>query len=228
MDESTTNFRLYQLKHGATVTATNLHGATPLHVAAEHGAEEVWRVLVAAGADIKAKDKYGRTPADVKKQFGRGRLAPKTAVITDASFLEHYTCDPAEARSPDAPPENTHRIEVLLDPLNGVLRGSDLGTLVFEEESPRATVADVLRVHEWSYVRRIQSVCEKVGNEEEDELGRLDGDTTISRKSYEAALHAAGAVCRAVDLVMDNEGTSNIKLYYSLIQLIIINIYQVM
>jgi acetoin utilization deacetylase AcuC-like enzyme len=44
-----------------------------------------------------------------------------------------------------------------------------------------------------------------------DGLGNLDGDTTISRYTFDAALHAAGSVCHAVDLIMakhKNSGSS--------------------
>jgi acetoin utilization deacetylase AcuC-like enzyme len=50
-------------------------------------------------------------------------------------------------------------------------------------------MADVLRVHEWSYVRSTQYLCEELSD---DELGHLDGDTVISRLSFEAAMYAAG------------------------------------
>ena len=154
-------------------------------------------MLVEHGADASLQDKYARTAMVIKEAMKV--VDKKTAVITDGIFLEHHTCDPSMASSINAPPENKHRLEVLMDPLNGILRSSDL-KLVFEEMSPRADMADVLRVHDWSYIRKVQGTCEAIAD---DELGRLDGDTTLSSESFEAALHAAGAVCRAIDLVVE-------------------------
>lgn len=130
--------------------AANTYGTTALHVAAEFGADAVFEALLAAGADPTARDKCGRTPGELRVLRG-SRLRAATTVITDETFLQHHTCDPDEATSPAAPPENTHRVTVLVDPLQGVLRGSDLASLRWEEGSPMASVADVLRVHEWSY-----------------------------------------------------------------------------
>jgi acetoin utilization deacetylase AcuC-like enzyme len=38
-----------------------------------------------------------------------------------------------------------------------------------------------------------------------DGIGHLDGDTTVSHGSFAAALHAAGSVCQAIDLVVNGE-----------------------
>ena len=156
-------------------------------------------MLIDHGADSSIPDKYGRTAMELRESINL--VNKRTVVITDDVFLHHHTCDPNAAISINAPPENKHRIEVVIDPLNGILRGSDL-PLVWEESSPRADMADVLRVHDWSYVRKVQGTCEGIPI---DELGRLDGDTTLSTESFEAALHAAGAVCRAIDLVIDEK-----------------------
>ena len=187
-----------------------MQGTTPLHVAAEARAAEVWAVLIRSGADASLKDKFGRTAVALASLCGGTMdasglyLQPvaerkKTAILTDATFLQHHTCDPGEAStSIHAPPENIHRLTVLVDALNGVLRSEDLAEgLDFVDSTPKASLADVLRVHDWSYVRKIEAACEALesrsegADEEEEELGRLDGDTAISRRSYDAALHAA-------------------------------------
>ena len=41
--------------------------------------------------------------------------------------------------------------------------------------------------------------------EQEEGLAHLDGDTAISKRSYDAALYAAGSLCQAVDMVMAGE-----------------------
>ena len=38
----------------------------------------------------------------------------------------------------------------------GILRTDEFGGLRWEEGSRRAALADVMRVHEWNYVKRIQ------------------------------------------------------------------------
>lgn len=53
------------------------------------------------------------------------------------------------------------RLSVLLDDENGILRSSDIEiNTLFVEECRAAAISDILRVHEWSYVRKIQSTCE--------------------------------------------------------------------
>jgi acetoin utilization deacetylase AcuC-like enzyme len=46
--------------------------------------------------------------------------------------------------------------------------------------------------------------CETIGTdpEESDGIGSLDGDTALSHGSFLAAMHAAGSVCEAVDMVV--------------------------
>jgi acetoin utilization deacetylase AcuC-like enzyme len=46
--------------------------------------------------------------------------------------------------------------------------------------------------------------CETIGPDPEEQggIGYLDGDTTLSQGSFSAAMHAAGSVCEAVDMVI--------------------------
>ncbi len=44
-------------------------------------------------------------------------------------------------------------------------------------------------------------VCDSLPDDP-DAIGQLDGDTSVSRNTFKAALAAAGAVCTAVDEVM--------------------------
>src|SRR5690349_14530394 len=46
---------------GANVNATDDRGSTPLLEAARFGHDDICRVLIAAGADLKAKDRDGKT-----------------------------------------------------------------------------------------------------------------------------------------------------------------------
>ena len=51
------------------------HGLTPLHYAAEAGHKEIAELLIANGADVNAKDKYGRTPLDWAVMLGKPEIA---------------------------------------------------------------------------------------------------------------------------------------------------------
>lgn len=92
------------------------------------------------------------------------------------------------------------RLEVLIDETDGVLRSSDLGAESSSSDSPvtlflgggAAPLSDVLRVHEWAYVRKVQDRCDRLRAEAGQQLAFLDGDTAICADSFDAALHAAG------------------------------------
>ena len=72
------------------------------------------------------------------------------------------------------------------------------------DEAPRAQLADLMRVHDYDYLKRIMSVCEALPPSPYA-IGHLDGDTAVSRESWEAALRAAGATCAAVDRVLNGK-----------------------
>lgn len=59
--------------------------------------------------------------------------------------------------------------------------------------APKAELGDLMRVHDFDYLRRIEAVCARLPPGPYA-IGHLDGDTAVSRESWEAALRAAGAV----------------------------------
>ncbi len=63
-------------------------------------------------------------------------------------------------------------------------------------DAPAATREQLLRVHDAAYVDSIAASAPQHG------IVQLDGDTAMNPFSYQAALHAAGAVVLGVDLVM--------------------------
>ena len=103
-----------------------------------------------------------------------------TALYTHPLFLQHET-GPGHAESPA---RLTH-ILAALEGVSGLERRS----------AAAATQAQLLRVHERAYLDMLSVFGP----------GALDADTILSAYSYDAALHAAGAVCAAVDAVMAGE-----------------------
>jgi ankyrin repeat protein len=55
--------------------------STPLHIAAQTGDTDLVRLLVARGADLNAKDIYGRTPLDVAEQYGNKEAATLLSAV---------------------------------------------------------------------------------------------------------------------------------------------------
>ncbi|MFC6863906.1 histone deacetylase [Halomicroarcula sp. GCM10025817] len=62
----------------------------------------------------------------------------------------------------------------------------------------RATTDDLLRVHEKSYLSRLRRLSRRG-------RGALSGDTRVTRETWETARLAAGGLCRAGDLVANDE-----------------------
>ena len=83
----------------------------------------------------------------------------------------------------------------------GILRSGEFAALRWDETDAAAPLGDVLRVHEWSYVRGLQAACAAIPDDPAA-MGHLDADTAISHGTFSAALVAAGCVCRAIDQVM--------------------------
>ncbi len=225
------------LEAGAEVNMVSALGATPLHMASMRGQWDVARELLRASSDSSALDKRGLTPGQYVAKFGlkppgdviqllglsNGEansvsdddkpLQFSTRVYHHKICVRHHSCPPILRLGPNPPPENVNRLHTLLDEKKGVLRSPEFDALQWDENAPLAAMADVLRVHEYSYVSHIQSICKRLKKEslsygmmgdcgavpEVGLITYLDGDTGISSDSFEAALRAAGAVCRAVD-----------------------------
>ncbi|MEM7320554.1 MAG: histone deacetylase family protein [Pseudomonadota bacterium] len=110
----------------------------------------------------------------------------KTALITHAECLEHVT--------PTGHPERVARLEHILHALEPL----DLERVT----APLAADDDILRVHPAGYVQDIRNARPTSG------FAQIDGDTFMSPGSVNAAFRAAGAVVRAVDLVLGGEATN--------------------
>jgi acetoin utilization deacetylase AcuC-like enzyme len=106
-----------------------------------------------------------------------------TALITHADCLEHVT--------PDGHPERVARLEHVLHALQGL----DLK----RESAPLVDPAHLLYVHPQSHIDAIIAAQPAEG------FKQLDADTWMSPGSVHAAFRGAGAVVKAVDMVLDDE-----------------------
>jgi acetoin utilization deacetylase AcuC-like enzyme len=111
----------------------------------------------------------------------------QTAYLTHPACLKH---DMGEGH-----PECPERIRAIEDQLIA----SGLLDFLSHHEAPRVTREELARVHAIEYIDWVFSQSPHSG------LIHLDGDTAMNPYSLNAALHAAGAVVRAVDLVMSGK-----------------------
>lgn len=110
-----------------------------------------------------------------------------TAYLTHPSSLKHDM----GAGHPECPA----RIQAIEDQLIA----SGLMPFLFHYEAPAASKTQLERVHDSEYIESIFTSSPDNG------LIYLDPDTAMNPFSLEAALHAAGAAVKAVDLVMTGE-----------------------
>jgi acetoin utilization deacetylase AcuC-like enzyme len=123
--------------------------------------------------------------------------------------------------------ENERRIDVLAGAAGCLFREPFQGKLHWVQSSAikPASLVDVLRVHEWDYIRHLQRVCDESSRHQGEQkpkrgwsklvppvaekagfapdVGYLDIDTIVSPASVNAARHAAGAAIHAVDLLAE-------------------------
>jgi len=202
------------------IDAMNNYGRTPLHLAASKGNWGIVRLLIQAGANTKVMDRRGILPGKLATIRGiaipndlRGCLGESsrdllldpdsnTLLIYHELCNRHKSCPPIKRGSMnDPPPENTRRLHVLIDEQVGILHSKEFESCTLEKEARRASMADVLKVHEYSYVEKITQLCMTIPDHDAA-IASLDADTAVSHHSLEAAMRAAGAVCEAVDKIM--------------------------
>jgi acetoin utilization deacetylase AcuC-like enzyme len=108
-----------------------------------------------------------------------------TLFYYDPIFQEHWTGDH---------PENPQRLTSVIRHLQWT--GMDV---CCRRPSWQPVSAQRLgRVHHPEYARHVQRFCETY-------VGRIEEDTMVGHRSYDVALHAAGAVCDAVERVIIGE-----------------------
>lgn len=66
----------------------------------------------------------------------------------------------------------------------------------------KAQIGDILKVHDFNYILRMAELVKGLEGTDNQVLKFIDGqDTSISEKSWDAALLACGAVIEAIDKV---------------------------
>lgn len=106
-----------------------------------------------------------------------------TYVYTYSGFADHVT--------PPGHPEQVARLDAVA---RAVARMP-----VTLTDAPLADEAEVLRCHPRAYLDKVKAAVPQHG------WVALDGDTHLSSGSLDAALHAVGGICAAVDAVMAGE-----------------------
>ena len=213
------------LPKGADVTKQNKAGQTALHAAVVGRSVVVVQAVLTADTSslvLTSRCHFGKTALDMAAARGYPQIeavlkgedpalvapappAPPPVIIAPDECFMHHTCPPISRTSNDPPPENVERLQTLLHPARGILRSGEFGNVDIVSEVRPATMADVLRVHEYPYVRKIQRICERIpdwNSSPNGALGTIDGDTEVCHNSFSAALCAAGAVVEAVDRVV--------------------------
>lgn len=109
------------------------------------------------------------------------------------AIISHPACELHEMGQ--GHPENPARLWAIRDRL--IASGLDM--VVRHYDAPRATRAQLERVHDPDYVASIFDTAPTQG------LRHLDPDTAMNSHTLEAALHASGAAIMGVDLVISGE-----------------------
>jgi len=113
-----------------------------------------------------------------------------TALITHPDCVRH--------EMGDGHPESPQRLRSVLK----ALEGSGLASRLLAREAREASREELERVHSKDYVDAIFAAAPDQG------YAFLDPDTSMNPASLSAALHAAGAVAMATDMVMSGEVAS--------------------
>src|SRR3712207_1857707 len=111
----------------------------------------------------------------------------KTAIIHHKVSAQHDTGA--------GHPERAERYGVIVEALRG---DRELWPRLLEVEAAPAPRGDVQACHTPQHFKRVERAVS-------EGIGYLDADTIVSMRSLDAALHAAGGACRAVDMLMRGE-----------------------
>lgn len=168
------------------VIARTKDGFTPLALAAYHGAAAACELLLKAHPPAAGQqDRHGFNPATLAARRGFAGLAAQlqaaaedagisgaaaaaaptadasdkrpTLIVAPPQCEKHLTCPDPLPRGICPPPENVERLRVLVEPGRGILRCDRLAQLLaWELNVAPAPISDILRVHDWNYVCKLQ------------------------------------------------------------------------
>src|SRR6267378_8531574 len=110
-----------------------------------------------------------------------------TAIIHHPIFKEHDT-GPGH-------PESPSRYSAVMKALRA---DAELWAGLLEVQAREAPRGDVQACHTPQLYKQIERVVS-------EGTGYLDADTVVSMRSMDAALHATGAACQAIDLIIKGE-----------------------
>jgi acetoin utilization deacetylase AcuC-like enzyme len=109
-----------------------------------------------------------------------------TLLVYDDIFLKHDTGY--------GHPENFRRVENTVSHL----KASGLWETLKIIKPQAASIEEIELVHPRDYIKTVKRIADEGG-------GWLDGDTIVSKASYDAAVYAAGAPLTAIDLIMKGD-----------------------
>ena len=199
------------------------NGDQPIHLAVRRGAWECFGVLLELGTEalLNLNNEREQTPEEIaeicgfREEYDKAKqgievathVKGQTIVVTHELCKEHASLPPSlrelqkyvfAQRKYQA--ENPYRIYVLQEQhIASLLIDEFADNLLWVKEPPLANIADVLRVHEYSYYSTLKN---KIKNAKEEGPEHLDRDTMISKESLDSALAAAGSVICAIDEVV--------------------------
>jgi hypothetical protein len=144
-----------------------------------------------AAAKLKQRKAVFERP-DYQRQHGCDRpnlQNPRQDIDLNTLILSHRDC--LDHDMGPGHPERPDRVRVI----ERILEHERFQTLV-REAAPRGTTEQILRVHPESHLRHLEEAVPHQG------LAHLDGDTSLSPGTMEAALRSVGGACLAVDEVI--------------------------
>mmetsp|Transcript_25459 Transcript_25459/g.44294 ORF Transcript_25459/g.44294 Transcript_25459/m.44294 type:complete len:698 (-) Transcript_25459:62-2155(-) len=194
------------------------------HLAVRHAAWKSFTEILSLGSEaiLQLTDPQGNTPGIIagycklSEEFeavkaGQIPHVPKRTILLTHELCFEHAALPEEIRldydeiiaQQRVQVEVPHRLEVILGK-NGALSTDYFSQrLYLSSDFPEAPIADVLKVHDYNYIRRLLKVTSQL-----EGLEHLDRDTVINEKSFKAALVAAGSVIHAVDQVVSDNFTT--------------------
>ena len=101
-------------------------------------------------------------------------------------------------------PEHQGRLRAVMSALGKAL--PELNDRVAPIQASSALESEILRVHSGDHLATVRGACQRAA--ELDQILRLDADTVVSARSWEAALGACGAAIDAARWVARGEGPS--------------------